>query len=64
VKNDDHELKVKKVALDLGARHGDKYDDNQLKLWARMMVNKQHDDMDNPPNIPLITGGIKRHARK
>ena len=62
--HDDHELKVKKVALDLGARHGDKYDDNQLKLWARMMVNKQHDDMDNPPNIPLITGGIKRHARK
>jgi len=39
--HDDHELKVKIVALDLGAGHGDKYDDNQLKLWARMMVNRQ-----------------------
>ena len=28
------------------------------------MVNKQHDDVDHPPNIPLITGGVKKHARK
>jgi len=39
---EDHALKVKKVTLDLGARHGD---DNQLKLWARMMVNKQQDNL-------------------
>ena len=36
----------------------------QLKLWARMIVNKQYDDMEVPPNIPIITGGIKRPARR
>ena len=29
-----------------------------------MMINKQHDEMDHPPNIPLITGGVNKHARK
>jgi len=24
-----------------------------------MIVNKQHEDFDKPPNIPIITGGIK-----
>ena len=28
------------------------------------MVNKQHNDMDHPPNIPLITGGVKKRAQK
>ena len=27
-------------------------------LWARMIVNNQHDDMEEPPNISIITGGI------
>jgi len=25
-----------------------------------MIVNRQHEDFDEPPNIPIITGGIKR----
>jgi len=25
-----------------------------------MIVNKQHEDFDEPPNIPIITGGIER----
>ena len=29
-----------------------------------MIVNNQHDDMEEPPNIPIITGGIKRPAKK
>ena len=41
--------------------HGEKYNDNQFK---RMMVNKQHDDIDDPPNTPHITGGVIKHARK
>ena len=60
----DHEQQIKKIALDLADMHGEKYNDNQFRLWARMMVNKQHNDMDHPPNIPLITGGVKKHARK
>ena len=55
----DHEQQIKKIALELADMHGEKYNDNQFRLWARMMVNKQHDNMDHPPNIPLITGGVK-----
>ena len=60
----DHEQQIKKITLELADMHGVKYNDNQFKFRARMMVNKQHDDMDHPPNIPLITGGVKKHARK
>jgi len=31
---------------------GKKYNDKQLTLWARMIVNQQHSDMETPPNIP------------
>jgi len=44
--------------------HGEKYNDNQFRLWAQMMVNKQHNDMDHPPNIPLTTGGAKKNMPK
>ena len=50
--------------MQLAEKHGDKFNEMQLKLWARMIVNKQHDDMEVPPNIPIITGGIKRPARR
>ena len=60
----DHEQQIKKIALELADIHGEKYNDNQLRLWARMMVNKQHDDMHHPPNIPLITGGVKKTCPK
>ena len=56
--------KSKKIALELADKHYEKYNDNQFRLWARMMVNKQHNNMDHPPNSPLITGGVKKHARK
>ncbi len=60
----DHEEEVKRVAVDLSAKHGTKYNEKQFKLWARMIVNKQHEDLDEPPNIPLLTGGIKKIPRK
>lgn len=52
----DHEDEVKRLELDRADKHGTEYNDKQLKLWAQMVVNKQHDDLDEPPNIPLITG--------
>ena len=50
---------IKKIALELADIHGEKYNDNQFRLWAQRMINKQHDEMDHP-NIPLITGGVKK----
>ena len=60
----DHEEDIDKLSLELKEKHGDKYNEQQLRLWARMIVNNQHDDMEEPPNIPIITGGIKQLARK
>ncbi len=53
---DDHEEQVQKLATELEEKHGDKYNYLQVRLWARMVVNNQHDSMEGPPNIPIITG--------
>ena len=55
-----HEDEVASIATQLQTKHSGKYRPQQLKLWARMIVNKQHEDFEEPPNIPIITGGIKR----
>jgi len=55
----DHEEDIDKLFLELKEKHGGKYNEQQLRQWARMIVNNQHDDMEEPPNIPIITGGIK-----
>lgn len=60
----DHEKDINKLSLELKEKHGDKYNEQQLRLKAYMIVNNQHDDMEEPPNIPIITGGIKRPAKK
>ena len=28
----------------------------KLQFWARLIQSGRHDDYENPPNIPLITG--------
>jgi len=28
----------------------------KLRLWARLIQSGRHNDYENPPNIPLITG--------
>lgn len=40
----------------LKEKHDDKYSIPQLRLWAWMIVAKTHDDLDNPPQVPMITG--------
>ena len=53
----DQEQQIKKIALELADMHGEKYNDDQFKLWAQMMVNKQHD-------VLLIFPLLKMHAQK
>ena len=36
--------------------HRDQYSGPQLRLWARIKVNDQHDSMDSPPRILLFGG--------
>ena len=45
--------------------HGEeKYDSRQLMLWGRMIVNDQWKSYDDPPDIPLITGGARKFQRR
>jgi len=41
---------------ELKKKHGDTYTTPQLRLWARMIASGTHDDMDDPPRVPMITG--------
>ena len=52
----DQEEELEDIFLQLKEKHGSKYSGPQLRLWARMIVAKTHDDKDNPPNVPMITG--------
>jgi len=36
--------------------HGDNYTEAQLRVWARLIVNRLHSSTNTPQNIPIITG--------
>ena len=59
-----HEEDVKQVAIDLSDRHGELWDRRQYLIWARMYVNNQWKSLDDPPDIPLLRGGLKKANRK
>lgn len=50
------EEQVDKIILLLRDKHQDRFSGPQLRLWARMNVNRQHESLDTPPNIPIFTG--------
>lgn len=52
------------VFQQLKKQHGNEYSGPQLRLWAHMFVANTHDDLEHPPNVPLITGSVQRQARK
>ena len=43
------------IFKELKTRHPD-LPNPKLRLWAKMIDRGRHEDYDNPPNIPLITG--------
>ena len=59
-----HEDEIEDLTQELSTIHGDKYNYAQYKLWARMIVNQQHRDKDNPPNIPMIMGKPDKKSKK
>ena len=62
---EDHETEVKIAVDKLKEIHGEeKYDSRQLMLWGRMIVNKQWKSYDDPPDVPLITGGARKFPRR
>ena len=63
-KRSEKEEELEDVFQQLKKRHGSEYSGPQLRLWARMFIAKTHDDLDHPPNVPLITGSVQRQPRK
>lgn len=48
------------VFKELKEKHGNTFDTPRLRLWARMVTNKIHDDLDSPPNIPAFCSTPRR----
>ena len=58
-KLDEREEELESIFQQLKERHESKFSGPQLRLWARMIVAKTHEDMDEPPKVPMITGATK-----
>ena len=63
-KRHEREDELEDVFQQLKKRHGSEYSGPQLRLWARMYVANTHDDLDHPPNVPIITGSVQRPRRE
>ena len=46
---------IEDLATERKTKHGDKFSYPQYELWSRLIKCGQHDDKDNPPNVPMIT---------
>ena len=63
-KADDREEELESIFQQLKEKHESKYSGPQLRLWARMTVAKTHDDMDEPPKVPMITEAVQKSQPK
>ena len=48
------EDEVDDIFKQLKEKHGEKYDTPRLRLWARSICSKIHDDLDSPPDLPAF----------
>ena len=46
---------VDQIFKELKSKHSD-MENTKLRLWAKLIDKGRYDDVDNPPQIPLITG--------
>ena len=45
-------------------KHSGKFSIPQLRLWVRMVASGIHDDMEEPPQVPMITGITPKRAKR
>ena len=48
------EKELDSIYTKLKKKHDDTYSAPQLRLWARMIISGMHDDLENPPQVPMI----------
>lgn len=63
-KRAEREEEVDDLFQKLKKKHKDSFSGPQLRLWARMVAVGTHSDMDSPPNVPMIVGGITQQPRR
>ena len=63
-RREDKEQEVDDIFQDLKERHESDYSGPQLRLWARMISNGLHEDLDNPPRVPMITGTTPKRPKQ
>ena len=56
--------KIDQLALELHEKHGEAYSMPHLRIWARMILNKQHKSKDVPPPFPLFKDHAPKHPQK
>jgi len=54
---------VDHIFKELKSKHSD-MENTKLRLWAKLIEKGHYDDLDNPPQIPLITGSPASAERK
>ena len=57
-------MKVNETFKDLKQQYGENYSGPQLRLWARMIANVLHESLNDPPQMPMITGHVKKKGQK
>ena len=60
----DKEDELEGVYWELKKRHGEKWPDPHMRLWARYKVNGYHNDLDTPPAAPPFTGFLPKRAKQ
>jgi len=55
---------LESIYSELQKKHGDSYSGPQLRLWARMIVSGTHDDLEEPPRVPMITGLVPKRQKQ
>ena len=61
-KRERHEEEVSDIFEDLKVKHKE-MELPKLRLWARMIANGIHDSTEEPPNVPMFTAPISKHAK-
>lgn len=61
----EREEQVEDAFQQLKEKHKNKYDIPQLRLWAHMVVTKQHENLEEPPDVPAFSGSsIPKKTRR
>lgn len=63
-KRQEKEEEVEALFSELKDKHSGKFSIPQLRLWARMVASGIHDDMEEPPQVPMITGITPKRAKR